>query len=313
MISMRYHIISLAAAFLALALGIVLGATKINGPWLSNLQSDSATLTEQRDQLQTENTDLTSDVAAGQKMAEAVADVAVRGVFQPDPTVVLVTTADASPADRDAVLALLDKAGAKIATQLQLTAAFTDPAKAQELRTLLASNIPAGQTLPEVDDTGTLAASLLSLLVVADGTGSSKATADEATKAFTALTTAGFIQLSGTPAAGRLVIVLTGPAEVGGSEADRAATIAHFATQLKLSAKGVVIAGEEGSESAQVGAVGVVRGDTAASAAVTTIDNVDMPSGRLAAVLGLAEQDGGGSGRYGIAVTAEAMVPTLRT
>jgi len=75
----------------------------------------------------------------------------------------------------------------------------------------------------------------------------------------------------------------------------------------------VVIAGQEGSESAQVGAVGVVRGDTAASAAVTTIDNVDMPSGRLAAVLGLAEQDGGGSGRYGIAVTAEAMVPTLRT
>src|SRR6478735_10243343 len=170
MISMRYHIISLAAAFLALALGIVLGATKINGPWLSNLQSDSATLTEQRDQLQTENTDLTSGVAAGQKMAEAVADVAVRGVFQPDPTVVLVTTADASPADRDAVLALLDKAGAKIATQLQLTAAFTDPAEAQKLRTLLASNIPAGQTLPEVDDTGTLAASLLSLLVVADGT-----------------------------------------------------------------------------------------------------------------------------------------------
>jgi len=31
MISMRYHIVSLAAVFLALALGIVLGATKISG------------------------------------------------------------------------------------------------------------------------------------------------------------------------------------------------------------------------------------------------------------------------------------------
>ena len=30
MISMRYHIVSLAAVFLALALGIVLGATKIS-------------------------------------------------------------------------------------------------------------------------------------------------------------------------------------------------------------------------------------------------------------------------------------------
>ena len=226
---------------------------------------------------------------------------------------VLITTSDADAADRDAVLSLLDKAGVTVATQLQLTAAFTDPAKAQELRTLLASNIPAGQKLPEVDDTGTLAAALLSLLVIADDSGSSKATADEATKAFTALTTAGFIQVSGKPAAGRLVILLTGPEETGGSEADRAATLAHFATQLKLSAKGVVLAGQQGSETDQTGAVGVVRGDTAASAAVTTVDDVDQPSGRLATVLGLAEQDGGGAGRYGVAASAEAMVPTLRT
>ena len=34
MISMRYHIVSLAAIFLALALGIVLGATKISSPLL---------------------------------------------------------------------------------------------------------------------------------------------------------------------------------------------------------------------------------------------------------------------------------------
>ena len=35
MISMRYHIVSLAAVFLALALGIVLGATKISSPLLN--------------------------------------------------------------------------------------------------------------------------------------------------------------------------------------------------------------------------------------------------------------------------------------
>ena len=42
MISMRYHIVSLAAVFLALALGIVLGATKISSPLLTGLQSDNA-------------------------------------------------------------------------------------------------------------------------------------------------------------------------------------------------------------------------------------------------------------------------------
>ena len=161
MISMRYHIISLAAAFLALALGIVLGATKINSPLLAGLQGDTETLTQQRDQLQADNTALAADVASAEKMAESLGDVAVRGVFRPDPNVVLITTADANSADRDAVLSLLDKAGAPVATQIQLTTDFTDPARSQELRTVLTSTLPAGQTLPEVDDPGTLAGAFL--------------------------------------------------------------------------------------------------------------------------------------------------------
>ncbi|WP_111764967.1 copper transporter [Nakamurella deserti] len=313
MISMRYHIISLAAAFLALALGIVLGATKINSPLLAGLQGDTETLSQQRDQLQTENAALTANVAAAEKMAESLGDVAVRGVFRPDPNVVLITTADANAADRDAVLALLDKAGAPVAAQIQLTTDFTDPARSQELRTVLTSTLPAGQTLPEVDDPGTLAGAFLSLLVVADETGNSKADADQAATAFTALDTGGFVRVSGSPAAGRLVIVLTGGNITGGSEGDRAAMIASMATQLKLTANGVVVAGRQGSETAGTGPVGVIRADTADSAAVTTVDDVDLASGRLATVLGLAEQDGGGVGRYGVADTAEARVPTLRT
>ena len=313
MISMRYHIISLAAAFLALALGIVLGATKINSPLLAGLQGDTTTLSQQRDTLQAANVRLSASVESAEKMAESIGDVAVRGIFRPGPTVVLITTADANSADRDAVLALLSKASATVASQIQLTTDFTDPSRSQELRTVLTANIPAGQTLPEVDDTGTLAGALLSLLVVADQSGSSKATADEATKAFTALTTGGFIRLSGPVAAGRLVIVLTGGAITGGSEGDRAATIAALAAQLKLSASGVVLAGRQGSETVNTGPVGVIRGDTADSAAVTTVDDLDLASGRLATVLGLAEQDGGGVGRYGVAGSAEAWVPTLRT
>ncbi len=313
MISMRYHIISLAAAFLALALGIVLGAANVNGSLLSGLQSDTTSLSKQRDELQTENAGLSANVRAAENMAESLSELSVRGVFRPKPTVVLITTADANSADRDALLALLKKAGATVATQLQLTTDFTDPSRAQELRTVLTSAIPAGQTLPEVDDPGTLAGALLSLLVIADDTGSSKATADQAATAFSALTTGGFVRVTGPAAAGRLVIVLAGGAITGGSEGDRATTIASLASQLKLTAGGVVLAGRQGSEAAGTGPVGVLRADTADSAAVTTVDDVDLPSGRLATVLGLAEQDGGGVGRYGLSGTAEALVPTLHT
>ena len=51
MISMRYHIVSLAAVFLAFALGVVFGATKISSPILAGLQDDKASLSSQTDDL----------------------------------------------------------------------------------------------------------------------------------------------------------------------------------------------------------------------------------------------------------------------
>ena len=106
MISMRYHIVSLAAIFLALALGIVLGATKISSPLLGSLKSDNESLTSQSDELTTSNQDLTARVDSDEKFAGAVGALTVRGTL-PNTNVVLITTATADPTDRDAVLSLL--------------------------------------------------------------------------------------------------------------------------------------------------------------------------------------------------------------
>ena len=64
MISMRYHIVSLAAVFLALALGIVLGASKLSSPLLNDLRSDNADLSSQQDELSSTNDELTARVSA---------------------------------------------------------------------------------------------------------------------------------------------------------------------------------------------------------------------------------------------------------
>ena len=279
MISMRYHIVSLAAVFLALALGIVLGATKISSPLLSGLQSDNQSLTSQQQELSSTNTDLTNRVTGDEKFAGAIGQLAVRGTL-PKTNVVLITTADADPADRDAVLSLLNRAGATVTAQIQVTKDFTDPARADELRSLAAKSLPTGATLPEVPQVGAVAGGLLGSVIVVKPDGSGAPNPDQAAAALAALTSGGFISVSGTPAPGSSVIILTGGAVTGGSEGG-------------------------------TGAVGVIRADTAASAAVTTVDNLDTSSGRLAAVLGLVEQNGGGVGRYGLAATAQAQVPTL--
>ncbi|SDP07719.1 Copper transport outer membrane protein, MctB [Nakamurella panacisegetis] len=309
MISMRYHIVSLAAIFLALALGIVLGATKISSPILSGLQSDKTDLSSQNTQLSSDNTSLTARVASDDKFASSVGNLAVRGTL-PNATVVLITTSDADPGDRDAVLSLLARAGAKVTAQIQLTANFSDPSHADDLRTLAARVLPTGAKLPAVSQVGAVAGGLLASVLLTDKDGKATAPAAQATSALSALASGGFLQASGTVVPGRLVVVLTGGAVTGGSEADRAAAIGDMAAQLKTAAGGVVVAGRSGSEAA-TGTVGVVRANTAESAVVSTVDDVDTSSGRLAAVLALVEQNGGGVGRYGFASSAQAQIPTL--
>ncbi|MBM9469610.1 copper transporter [Nakamurella leprariae] len=306
---MRYHIVSVAAIFLALALGVVLGATKINSPLLSGLQGDNTSLSSQVSDLAETNAQLTERVADDQQFAGAIGPLAVRGTL-PDATVVLLTTADADPADRDAVTSLLTRAGATVTGQLQLTTDLADPNRAAELRSLVTSSLPAGVTLPESPDAGTTVGALLGALLVAREDGSTAASPEAATATLAALTSAGFVTPTGTPAAGRGVVVLTGAAATGGSEADRAAVIADLAAAMEPGSSGVVLAGRTGSQT-PTGSVGVVRSDTAATATVTTVDNVDTDTGRLATVLGLVEQFGGGSGRYGIGDNAQAQVPTL--
>ncbi len=309
MISMRYHIVSLAAIFLALALGIVLGATKINSPLLAGLQGDNTQLAGQRDDLAKQNTELGSRVASDAKFAGAIGPLAVRGTL-PGATVVLITTDTADPADRDAVLSLLAHAGAVVSGQIQVTSDFSDPVRAEQLRQLSLQNLPAGSTLSGASQVGTMAGGLLANLLLTDAKGGVMATPDEATAALSALSTAGFITASGPVAPGRSIVVITGPARSGDSATSRAQTIADMAAALKQTAKGVVLAGRTGSEGS-TGSIGLVRADTAASALVSTVDDVNTDAGRVATVLALVEQDGGGVGRYGVGANAQAPAPTL--
>lgn len=309
MISMRYHIISLAAVFLALALGIVLGATKINSPLLAGLQGDNSQLSDQRDDLAAQNDTLTARIGTDTKFASAIGPLSVRGTL-PGTSVVLITTDTADPADRDGVLSLLSHAGAVVSGQLQVTGDFSDPGRAEQLRSLILANQPVGSTLPETSQLGTLAGGFLATLLLTDADGGTHATPEEATAALSALSAAGFVSASGPVAPGRSIIVVTGGALSGDSAVDRAQTIVDMAAALKQTASGVVVSGRAGSEGT-TGIVGLVRADTSASALVSTVDDVDTDFGRIATVLALVEQNGGGVGRYGLGENATAPVPTL--
>ena len=194
----------------------------------------------------------------------------MRGLLQGN-TVTLVTSG-ADPADRDAVVALLQQAGATLGGEVALTPAVGDPARADQLRALTAELLPAGAQLPAAADTGSLVGGLLSGIVLAP---------------------AG--QQPGQPVTAQQAdAVLAGLA---------AAVVARLAAQLDRSGGGAVLAGRTGSADA-TGAVGVARADPGIVQRVSTVDDVQTGAGQVSSVLALREQLDGRSGSYGTSATA---------
>ena len=308
MISLRYHIISIAAVFLALAVGVVLGSTTLSRTLLSGLNDENTDLASKVTDLEGERNAQSARLADADGFAATVGPLAVQGQLDKR-TVVLITTADARPEDRDAVKGLVSSAGATVTGELQLTEAFANPERADQLKDIVVRLLPAGVQLPAAADPGTLAGGLIGPLVLIDkDTNQPQASADETAAALSGLTEGGFVKPTGDLRPAQLAVVLTGGAAKGDGAGDHAATVGRFATQIDRSGAGTVLSGGAGSADG-TGAVGVVRADTAATSILSTVDNVDTPAGRVVTLLALREQLEGKAGRYGTAGNAERPAP----
>ncbi|MFC0435121.1 copper transporter [Kutzneria buriramensis] len=305
MISLRNHVISIAAVFLALAVGVVLGSTSLSNRVLGGLADDRANLSKQVSDLQSKQTDLSGRLTDADRYALATGPLAVHGALD-GKSVVLITTADAKPTDRDGVAALLRAAGANVTGELQLTDAFTDPTKSDQLRSLVARLLPAGVQLPTAADPGTLAGGLIGPLLLLDKTtGKPQASPDETAAALTGLASGGYVRQGQGLHAAQLALVLTGGSVGGDAAADRAAVIARFATQVQRSGGGTVLAGRTGSAD-NFGPLAVVRAD---GSVLSTVDDVDNAAGQVVTVLALRDAAAGKTGAYGTAGNAQAPAP----
>lgn len=308
-ISLRYHVISIGAVFLALALGVVLGSTTLSDSLLSGISGQKAQLGEQVSGLQAQRNALNARLADADQFATGVGPLTVRGLLA-QRTVVVITTANVAQADESALQSLLTAAGAKVTGQVQLTDALSDPNRADQLRDLVTQMIPAGAQLPVASDAGTLSGGLFGeLLLLNKANNQPQSTANERSAALSGFAAAGFIKPLQTqiqPA--QLAVVLTGGAQSGDDSGDRAATLARFATQIQKSGAGAVLAGS--TTSAQgTGPLGVVRADTSAASILSTVDNADTAAGRVVTVLALQEQLQNKSGAYGTAGNAHSPTP----
>jgi Copper transport outer membrane protein, MctB len=120
-ISLRYHIVSLVAVFLALALGIVVGSTVLREGTVSVLRATSEQVRQSNESYRTENLTLKEELRRQQDFAATVLPDLVRGRLK-DRHVVLLDTDRANGGVRDRVTQVLQAAGAEIDARVTFNA-----------------------------------------------------------------------------------------------------------------------------------------------------------------------------------------------
>ena len=303
MINFRYHLVSLVAVFLALALGVVVGVAALNGPVLHDLRAEAATLKADKRALEQTAGEQRRRVDADNRFAAAVAPTVVAGRLK-GASVVLVATSKVPGPLTDAVQTMLRRAGATVTGRVQLTDGYTDPTRATELKAYATGDgLPAGLRLPESDSAGVLGAAVLSQVLIG------RTAPKDVTQVLAGLAGLQLLRQDGDVTAAEQAVLLT-TGQQGGDTADsRLGAITALAGALDHAGRGAVVAGDRASAAVD-GVLGRVRADQSLAAAVSTVDTIDGAVEQVALVYALAEQRAGHAGQYGVAPGAQAALPS---
>jgi hypothetical protein len=301
MISLRQHAFSLAAVFLALAMGVVLGSGFLSDTLLSSLRDEKRDLYTQINGLNDQKNVLTEKLSAANNFDNQLVGRIVHDALG-GKTVVVFRTPDAKDDDVAAVSKIVGQAGATVTGTVSLTQEFVDANSAEKLRTVVNSSIlPAGTQLgTKLVDQGSQAGDLLGITLLTSPNPAPAVEDVQRDTVLAALRDTGFItyQPADHIGAANAAIVITGgglPQDAG----NQGVSVARFSAALAPHGSGTLLAGRDGSATGGA-AVAVTRADAGMAAAISTVDDVDTSPGRITAILGLHDLiNGGHVGQYG--------------
>jgi hypothetical protein len=315
-ISLRYHIVSLVAVFLALALGIVVGSTVLQEGTVSALRATSQEVRQRSEENRTENLALKQEIARLQTFGAAVLPELVQGRLR-GRSVVLVDTDKVDGGLRNAVRKALEDAGAEVDGQITLAdnrLALAADADRTAMGRLLAVDVGAADVLRNE-----LVKRLADRLVTPSAI--PKQDSQRASDVLTGLQDADFLadlKLSKPLAAGSDPFPRQGTSFVllGPSAANAAAAVAPnaflvpLADQVSARADGAVAGVEAAAVPKDTSWVLALRDNRAVSRRVSGIDAADTLYGQLSLVQALQSsllrQP---AGQYGIKDGASGLLP----
>ncbi|MCW2776876.1 MAG: hypothetical protein JWN17_601 [Frankiales bacterium] len=314
MVDFRYHLVSLVAVFLALAVGVVVGTTALNGPVLDDLNHRLAGLRGDNRSLEAQLRTAQHRSADQDAAAALLTPTLVHGALAGQ-RVVLVSTPDAPAGLRDGLVPLLQAAGAEVGATVRLRPALLDPASSQKLDDLVAQVAVPGATVPDGEPVDQAVAQLSQVLLTRPGTAAPRP--ETVQRVLAAYQSEDLVDVEGAAAQpATLALLLTGdPATAvpSGAAGDalqaRERTLVELARALDVHGSGTVVAGSAAAVRPG-GLLAALRDDSAATDRVSSVDAADTPTGRLGVVLALREQQAGGSGSYGSGTGVDGPLPS---
>jgi Copper transport outer membrane protein, MctB len=305
MISLRQHALSLAAVFVALAVGVVLGSGFLSDTLLSSMRDEKRDLHAQITGLNDQKNVLNEKLSAANNFDTELVGRIVHDALD-GKSVVVFRTPDAKDDDVAAASKFIGQAGGTVTGTVSLTQEFVDANSAEKLQTVVNSSIlPAGRQLStKLVDQGSQAGDLMGIALLTNANPATPPVPEvqetQRDTVLAALRDTGFIsyQPSDHMGAANAALVITGgslPQDAG----NQGVSVARFSAALAPHGSGALVAGRDGSATGGA-AVAVARADAGMNSAISTVDDIDTAAGRITAVLGLHDLiNGGHVGQYG--------------
>ena len=309
MIDFRYHLVSLISVFLALAVGVVLGAGPLQNSLGTALNDQVTALRENRNATQAKLEQTETAVNERDSYITQAASGLLPGTLA-SKNVAIVLLPEAKAEDADAITTQLKNAGATVTGRVSLTSTWVDLSRENYRSTF------SGQVQGHLDSTtskdanGILGEALAKALTANDD--SSRVLMDmlsvTADKSGTP-----FVSVDSTPTAPAEMIVVVGPRPQASSgkgatvEATPGQDPKAWAKALEGTAgraPTVVVGSADGDD----GVVSIIRSE---KAKVTTVDSVGQIAASVSTPLALASTRAGTIGHYGFDKGAEAVMPPV--
>jgi hypothetical protein len=310
MIDFRYHLVSIVAVFLALAIGIVLGSTELQGTTIDALRLSSNQLNKELNASNSQRDSYAQQVGADQQFLTAAEPRLLAKDLQGD-RIVLVAEPGASSAVISGVKQAAILAGATVTGEVALQPSFNDlsgttQSSLNALNSSLASTDQTTLATPSNQQTAyqQQAAQLIATAIVANTTAGQTQglSAVDAQTLLGAYAQAGYLTISDAPyERATLAVIVTPAAAPADGQSDPAnQVLLAVAQEFETASAETIVVGSTVGSSPSGSAISVLR-SSSVSSQVSSVDNADTIIGQVATMWAFAYQlRGGKPNSYGI-------------